>query len=82
MGDEADAISEWAICGFGVEFIPDHYENARNRIWLTKDGDEIEISQMKTSHINNSINMIERRNLSDMYCYIEPLKLELLLRKF
>ena len=41
-------------------------------IWITKDGEHMPIADMSTSHINNTINMLERNN--DDYDYIPIFK--------
>lgn len=42
------------------DIILDHMMNVDYGIWVTRDNREIKISDMSTTHITNSINMIKR----------------------
>lgn len=42
------------------DIILDHMMNVDYGIWVTRDNREIKISDMTTTHITNSINMIKR----------------------
>lgn len=42
------------------DIILDHMMNMDYGIWVTRDNREIKISDMTTTHITNSINMIKR----------------------
>lgn len=42
------------------DIILDHMMNVDYGIWVTRDNREIKISNMSTTHITNSINMIKR----------------------
>lgn len=47
-------------------------------IWVTAEGKELAITDMKTSHIQNCINMINRSDGYDyMRCYIKVFEKEL-----
>lgn len=46
-------------------------------VWETRDGNFIPISQMTTSHIKNSINMILKSNKKWRKGYLVPLQKEL-----
>ena len=37
------------------------YKNMENKIWTTKNGDEIEISKMDDQHLLNTIQMLEKQ---------------------
>lgn len=37
------------------------YKNMKNKIWITKNGDEIEISKMDDQHLLNTIKMLEKQ---------------------
>ena len=63
----------------GLEWISDHAwelynemkydieEEAERGVWTTKDGREIPVEEMTTSHIQNTIALLERNNCDDMY---------------
>lgn len=40
--------------------------NARKGIWTTKNGEKIHVSNMTTSHIKNTIKMMERNDKEDL----------------
>lgn len=72
----------------GREWIADHmYEydiqgriedDARQGVWTTKDGREIQVKEMTTRHIRNTIAYLEKRNTLDIYePWIEVFKKEL-----
>jgi hypothetical protein len=42
-------------------------EEAERGVWTTKDGREIPVEEMTTSHIQNTIALLERNNCDDMY---------------
>lgn len=42
------------------DIILDHMMNVDYDLWVTRDNREIKISDMSTTHITNSINMIKR----------------------
>lgn len=52
----------------------------QDTIWLTKDGRQLLVSKMDTSHILNCISKIERNRNGWRREYLERLKLELLIR--
>jgi len=57
MGDMADdIIDRW--CHWEIE---EHY-NYLDNVWVTQDGNHINISEMGDFHLNNCIAMIRRRN--------------------
>jgi len=52
--------------------------DAENGIWVTREGKELKISEMETSHIKNCIAFIKRNDSDDMYhCYIPVFEKEL-----
>lgn len=58
---EADAY-------FAEKQIYDDIETqAKTEIWTTKDGNKIPVREMTTSHIQNTINLIKRRDKYDYY---------------
>jgi len=59
--------------------IQGHIEDeARRGVWTTKDGQEIPVKEMTTSHIRNAIAYLERINTLDIYNpWIEAFKKEL-----
>lgn len=40
---------------------------ARKGIWETKDGRKIPVEEMTTSHIRNTISMLKRHNVCDLW---------------
>lgn len=42
-------------------------EEAKAGFWETKDGTQIHVTDMTTSHIKNAINFIKKRNYHDRY---------------
>ena len=56
--------------------------DAEKGIWITKDGRKIPIEKMTTSHIENTIKLLERKNIMDLWLpWIERFKKELEKRK-
>jgi hypothetical protein len=52
--------------------------NARKGIWTTKDGKKIHVSDMTTSHIKNTIRVMERNDSEDLLLpWIDRFKKEL-----
>lgn len=45
-----------------------HIDNmVRTKTWTTKDGTTIAISDMSDKHLENTINMLERNDVCDLY---------------
>ena len=64
--------------GIGLEWIDEHYfdveeemlrieKEAEYGVWTTKDGTQIPVEDMTTSHIRNTIAFIKRTDQTDMY---------------
>ena len=51
--------------------------NASRGLWITKDGRYLNVSEMKTSHIQNCIQMLERYDSSFKDIYVPMFKKEL-----
>ena len=64
MGREWIADHAWELYG---EMEHDIEEEAERGVWTTKDGREIPVEEMTTSHIKNTIALLERNNCDDMY---------------
>jgi len=64
------------------ELYMEHEYSAKMGIWHTKDGKELKIKNMETSHIKNCIAFIRRNDKNDMYePYIKVFEEELKRRK-
>ena len=70
MGDEAERLFEQELM-FGYQYDTCIFEErCREGIWTMRDGRCINIDDMETSHVRNSLNMIIRRQLEHLECYI------------
>ncbi len=80
FGAEYLAETEWER-NQQMEMLERLYERALNdcmqRIWRTKDGSIMSVSEMTESHIQNCINMLERNNHPYKGHYIAMFKNEL-----
>lgn len=78
MGDHADdAEAQWAV--YQAELEVNEALTARAikaKVWITKDGTEIKVKNMETSHIQNCISKIERDNWRTGYLPILNKELE------
>jgi hypothetical protein len=53
----------------------------QDTVWVTKDGQQLLVSQMETSHVRNCIAKIERSRKNWRRSYLSRLKLELVIRE-
>lgn len=60
-------VPEWDNDVFYEELAFEIEENAKKRIWKTRDGTMIPVSKMTESHIKNAINYIKRNDDYDLY---------------
>ena len=58
MGDAADWLMDMELEA-ELDFNDRDYENQQNKMWTTKDGRHIQISDMTDMHLANTICMIE-----------------------
>ena len=59
ISDEMDA--NLALLEWEIEY------KARTKTWTTKDGRHLRFSQMSDSHLQNTIKMLERNDVCDIY---------------
>lgn len=74
MGMEwvAEHESVWQQTRWQIE------DEAKHGVWTTKDGQEIPVEDMTTSHIRNTIAFIERTDKTDLYLpWVKVFKAEL-----
>ena len=76
MGDMADWLMDMEL-GAELDFSDRDYENQQNKMWTTKDGRHIQISDMTDMHLANTICMIEEGRSNHDEDWIPILQTEL-----
>ncbi len=59
MSDTTDDME--ALSGLYELYLEREAEIIENKIWIMRSGKKIRVSDMETSHIENSLNMIKRK---------------------
>ena len=60
MGDHADDMLDADMLEDALHRADYAYENLENHIWVTRDGKELHVTKMDTSHVKNALNMLKR----------------------